>query len=225
MRFVEVGQPAGTVGIFSGELSRFPEFAIAVEQVRVPVGTTLTWARGVDFVKAQNDLIRHLAGDWLWLLADDHDFQPDVLLRLLAHGVEAVVPLVPGRRPPFRPVLAHGPLGQHTWYTWDEVPSAGLLKLPLGDVVGAAGFLLRRSVLETIQPPWFAAGQWDPEIVGEDLYLCGKLIEAGIPIHVDCDVVFDHITPCSVRPVVKPGGVRSVSLVIDATAHRMEYML
>ncbi len=221
--------PIGTIGVFTAELSRYPEFAISLEQLRVPIDmirrepTHLIWARGVDLVRNQNNIVRGMRGEWLWILADDHEFAPDILLKLLGHSVDVVVPLVAGRRPPFKPVMCRGPIGAaHTRYQWGELPRSGLFQLPLGDLVGTAGMLIRRSVLDRLKEPWFECGQWDPEYVGEDLYLCKKMADIGVPIHVDCDQRMSHMVTCSVWP--DPLGSQGVAIEIPGEAYSWRYV-
>lgn len=203
MRFERSEHPVGTIGLFTAELARYPEFWLSLEAVRAPatetMRTRLLCARGLDLVKHQNAFVEQLYGEWLWILGDDHTFAPDLLLRLLAHQVDVVVPLVPGRRPPFKPVICHGPLTHNVRYTWDELPPSGLTQLPLGDVAGTAGMLIRKSVFSALKAPYFECGQWNSQIMGEDLWFCQKLADAGVPIHVDTDADMTHMTPCRIK--------------------------
>ena len=97
-----------------------------------------------------------MRGDWLWIMGDDHLFDPDILNRLLARELDVVVPLVAKRMPPFEPVIfsrlvdAEGHV--YKKYRYEQLPTSGLLEVP---VAGTAGMLVRRPVLNAVGDPWF----------------------------------------------------------------------
>lgn len=70
-------------------------------------------------------------------------------------------------------------------------PMEGLQKV---DAVGGSGILVRRSVLETLGPPWFMQ-EYDSDgllALGEDFYFCERLREAGYEIWADFDLTQAH---------------------------------
>jgi len=132
---------------------------------------------------------------------DDHDFDQDLVLRLLEHGVPIVAAVTSYRMPPFAPViykderivrtLKDGRLVKHgVSYSWAELDTLRGLQ-PVFAVSGA-GMLVAREVFETLDDPWFECGQYDPEEMGEDLYFYEKCRNAGYPIYVDLDTVQGH---------------------------------
>lgn len=63
------------------------------------------------------------------------------------------------------------------------------------DAVGGSGLLVRRDVLERIEPPWFKF-EYDGNgllVGGEDFYFCRKLREAGYLVVADFDVPQQHV--------------------------------
>jgi hypothetical protein len=173
-------------------MSRFADFSIALLHVLKPPGTKLAWAKGGDVVRNCNRLVKNLHGDWLWLIGDDHLFDPDIVLRLLACEKDVVVPLCLKRSAPFDPVVYSGQ-DENGKYEYAELPEHGLHEIYAS---GQAGMLIRRHVLEAIDEPWFDR----PENEGEDVRFCRKVREAGFKIHCDVDTQLGHIGLMHVWP-------------------------
>ena len=121
----------------------------------------------------------------LWL-DSDHTFPSDALLRLLAHGKEAVAANYPRREMPITATAARdGRLVEPKAEGLEEVDSAGLGLFLLDMAVMAK---LQRHADETGQPLWpLFKEEWSegPAVTGEDRYFCSRLKAAGIPIHID----------------------------------------
>jgi len=207
LKEVDSAHPPGAVGITSGELTRYAEFSISMLKLRVPRGTRFVWTRGVGIAGNCNEIIRKTLAftepraEWMWLMGDDHTFSPDLLLQLLDRDVPIVTPLCAFRTPPFNPHLyAFAPPDDPIPFRmlpWSAVPHTGLHKV---DATGSAGMLMRRSVMETLTDPWFEVGRTAPDALGEDLWLCKKLRDAGIPLALDCDHRLGHQTTVTVVP-------------------------
>jgi hypothetical protein len=63
------------------------------------------------------------------------------------------------------------------------------------DLSGASCMLIRRDVLEQMEPPWFK-NEFDEQgfrTRGEDLYFCKKLQNMGIPLYANFDVQCTHV--------------------------------
>ena len=202
--------PAGAICVASGELSRYPAFPHALVNCYRPKGTTIQWNCGLNVAANFNMGVRQGLADgaqWVWILGDDHEFEPDALLRLLEREVDILVPVVARRQPPFIPVLFkepqnETPVGQFPPYHWSELPQHGLHEV---HTCGSAGMLIRRCVLEAMIDPWFETGHMGKEYTFEDTYFCLKAHQAGFHIYADMDVQMDHWTPMSVRPVRQHG--------------------
>lgn len=186
--------PPGTIGVISADLARYSDFSIALLHTLKPDGTKLLWLKGVDVVSHMNTLVACLQGDWLWILGDDHVFDPDTLLRLLAHDVDVVVPLCLKRTPPYDPVVykEQNELGHYVGA--HDLPEHGLHKV---FAAGTAGMLVKRRVFEAIDWPPFAT---EGGGLNEDLTFCKKVREAGFDIHVDVEVPIGHISQISIWP-------------------------
>jgi GT2 family glycosyltransferase len=61
--------------------------------------------------------------------------------------------------------------------------------------VGACGMLIKREVLEAIEPPWFAfdTDEETGKPIGEDVYFCRKARKAGFKIYCRTDLRFGHM--------------------------------
>lgn len=196
------GFPAGTIVVAAGIQPRYYEFQLSLDGLGAPVNTKLHIERSCDIAQNFNNGVKKMIGDWVWFLGDDHSFSPLLLLHLLKHNVDVVVPITPCKGVPFAPCIMHGIDGgwaeDMPLYHWDEVSGNGLLPLPKGDFIGQAGMLVKKHVLDKIGYPWFKCGQIDPGRLQEDLTFCRELQENGFVVHVDQDIIFDHWVPMAV---------------------------
>ena len=187
----------GTIIVAAASTPRFYEFQMSLDQVGAPAKTKLHIQRSCDITQNFNGGVKEMVGDWAWFLGDDHAFSPDLLIRLLSHNVDVVLPVTPCKGIPFMPCIMHG-LGEGSWhenmplYHWDELSGTGLLPLPYGDFIGQAGMLVKKPVLDKIGYPWFKCGQIDPGRLQEDLYFCREVQQLGYTIYIDQEVVLDH---------------------------------
>lgn len=200
IHLTDSGQAPGTVIVAAGIQPRYYEFQLSLDAVGAPAGSTLIIERSCDITQNFNNGVKKMLGEWAWFLGDDHSFSPTLLMRLLSHQVDVVVPITPTKVPPWAPCVLHGP-GDGSWspempiYRWDELSGQGLMALPFGDYIGQAGMLVRKSVLDRIGYPWFKCGQIDPGRLTEDLTFCRELQRMGLTVWIDQDVVFDHHAP------------------------------
>ena len=199
MHVTDTGHSAGTVIVAAGIQPRYYEFQMALEGLKVPAGTKLFIERSCDITQNFNNGVKKMLGSWVWFLGDDHAFAPDLLLRLLDHRVDVVVPVTPCKTPPWMPCVIHGPAdGERVWhedmklYDWDELSGEGLLAFPKGDFIGQAGMLVRKPVLDAIGYPWFKCGQFDPGRLQEDMMFCREIQQLGYTVWIDQGVIFDH---------------------------------
>lgn len=197
---VESRHPPGVVGLPCGELARYSLFTAAMLGLHVPAGTTLAMACGYDTSYNSNDciqmMLRDPAAQWIWLMDDDHRFEPDTLLRLLDHDVDVVVPLYCYRQPPCGPVAYKDVTDAFTFtpYSWEDLEGkAGLLPVV---AAGKGGLLVRRRALEAIPAPWFER----QGVLGEDLHFFAKCHLAGFRPCVDLDTPLRHLTTVDILP-------------------------
>ena len=199
MQPVRSAHPAGTIGVISGDLARYPAFYTSLMNLQVPNGSSWQWVRGNGIAANRNIIVREMQGAWLLFLDDDQTFEPDILMQLLHRNVPIVQPLVSTRKPPFRPYAYYedGSTGGFQSYTWDDLPPGGLFAC---DAVGTGGTLIRREVLDAIVDPWFEEGQVHKEALGEDLSFMRKARAKGFGAAVDLDNRMGHMTTCEVWP-------------------------
>ena len=188
----------GTIGVLSGSRTCYPAFARALAICGKPDGTRLIWAESSDIVGNCNSICRNYRGDFVVFLGDDHVFDPDWLLRLLAHNVDVVVPLCLKRTPPYDPVV-YGGQNEKGEYFVADLPGGGLAEVY---AAGSAGMLVRRHVLEAIDDPWFESHGG----LNEDLTFCAKIRDAGFRIWCDVDTRLGHLNSYTVWPARRDGG-------------------
>lgn len=191
------GYPAGTIVVAAGIEPRVYEFHTSLMQVAVPTGTRLIIERSCDITQNFNSGVKKMTGEWVWFLGDDHSFSPHILMRLLTHKVDVVVPITPCKTPPWAPCVLRGPVWSENMplYSWSDLSGHGLLLLPRGDYIGQAGMLVKKPVLGRIGYPWFKCGRIDPGRLQEDLTFCRELQTLGYEVWVDQETIFDHHVP------------------------------
>src|SRR3972149_2898488 len=91
----------GTIGIPTGEFTRFAQFGQSLAALHYPPQTYCVWTTGGNIARNCNRIVAQMRGEWVWFIGDDHAFHPDILTRLLEHQVDVVVPLCAQRTPPY----------------------------------------------------------------------------------------------------------------------------
>jgi len=134
----------------------------------------------------------------LWL-DTDMSFPPETAIRLAAHD---------------RPVVACNCVMKHPQQIFtalrdgQRVPtredSTGLETV---DAIGLAVMLMRTEVLADLPRPWFQHA-WDPatgENIGEDIWFCRTLRDAGYAIEIDHDLSKEigHVGYHTYRPIIR----------------------
>ena len=192
------GEPgAGTIGVISGELARYSHFSVAMLHLQVPEGSKLAWDPSANITGQCNNLIkfaRKTGAEWLWMIGDDHVFDPTIINRLLAHNVDVIVPNCLQRSAPFNPVVYEGLNEEGHHKILDDLPEAGLTEVY---AAGSAGMLIRRHVFDAIPEPAFSTSEGHQN---EDLEFCRKVREAGFRIWIDPEVLLAHIGTMVVWP-------------------------
>lgn len=157
-----------------------------------------------------NLLTDQLEGAWAFILGDDHVFEADTLLRLLKWNLPAVVALNVQRLPPYWPVVLQGEPGPNLQnLSWQDIPQGNGLWYPARDMYpGNAGLLLQRTLIDKLDKPIFRAGQFDPGIVNEDIYLIHSLKQQNVNIPIDLGVKLGHSNNLTAVPVLTNDGWR-----------------
>jgi hypothetical protein len=168
-------------------------FGLQVEKMAIAEKVVVDWARNALVEVGLKD-VSYLDDKpfthFLWLDADQI-FDPDMLLQLARHDLDAVSALYYGRNEPHLPVafVPHNedPKG-YTQHHILEIP-------PVVWEVGAFGFgacLIKREVFEKVPGPhWFTLDYR----CGEDFSFCREGRMRGIKFHVDGSYKIGHIAP------------------------------
>jgi hypothetical protein len=149
--------------------------------------------------------------DYLWFTDQDAAYRPETLDRLLAWNVPVVGALCMVRAATFcipmaflgekedQPgayhvlvdevyefLRAHANYETNDPQAIDPIPEGSLQPV---DITGCHCLLIKREVLEALEPPWFNGrpGQ-------EDMYFCRKAKEADYPLYVDFSTLAGHAT-------------------------------
>lgn len=208
---------SGIVGVIANDAARFSRFTACMVQLaagHAPPDTEFEVQIGGDWCNARNTLAKLVlenGHDWLWFMDDDHVFDPEMLNRLLAHDLPLVTPICLTRQAPFRPVqyTEKNPEADKVYL---PVPldvmkqTGGLVELEAG---GCAGMLIRREVLEAIEPPWFIHADRS-----EDIIFVEKAKEAGFKLVCDLTCRLGHIAVCMVEPAILPNGEWGIGMTV-----------
>jgi hypothetical protein len=201
--------PYGTIILTTGTQARYLAFYADLCRLLMAIHATenerlaeqekrplVAWERGVDLVYNLNRCVARSVGQWIWIIGDDHTFEPDVIERLWASTLPVVVPSVLKRAMPHPPVAydAHyQPVQPESGTRYQRVHAAG-----------SAGMLLARHLLPVLTSgrELFQLSRTSQQRQGEDLELCRHFTDHGIPIHLDTHTHIGHITDVEVWPHV-----------------------
>lgn len=205
-----------TLIIVCSTVPRYLMFELSREALEAPRGSgflrpgsaNLVWSLNRSLRLAQNN------PDWkrVFYMDDDHQFDSNLLIKMLHHDKDIVVPTTCRKTPPFMPVLYKSVFTEiktkqkrFVPYTWQELKGkSGLLRVA---ACGRAGMLIKRTVLEKLGDPWWLQGQINPAAaIGEDMDFCLRAEKLGYEVYVDLDTTFGHIDPVAAWPYRMPSG-------------------
>lgn len=136
------------------------------------------------------DVAKKLGCTHLWMADTDQVYPQDTLIKLLSHDLDVVAAKVHRRYPPYDPLLLRGEIHNYKTVPEDEWKQGGLIEV---DATGCGSILYKMEVFKKIEHPWFQFKLEDPDPIGEDVFFCSKLKEAGYGIFVDCDIRVGHM--------------------------------
>lgn len=147
----------------------------------------------------------------IWWLDDDQPFHPDDFSKLLAHNLDAVIPLSVRRGAPFLPLIydaidQDGMAHQHFLHDHER----GLIPIVSA---GMAGLLIRTTCFRTMgENAWFEFlhPPHNPDDYAEDFPFYKKLQAAGIRLFCDLETRFGHAVTSVVYPIRQNGKWMSV---------------
>lgn len=207
-----------TVGVPALGPAPWP-FVESLVALRMPPGETLRLVKvgpmTVDV--ARNAIMRAVLATsdrWLLMVDSDAELHPNTLLRLMSWDRPVVGALAFGRHAPCPPVLlrdriqlpngkvglgvqlqetrewisAHNELLRSGPAMLDPAPADSLRAV---SATGCHCLLIRRDVIEQMEPPWFECEAG--EAFGEDLFFCRRLEAKGVPVYVDLSCMTGHL--------------------------------
>lgn len=209
MQGVPSQHPPGVVALITGDLTRYGVCMQSIMALQVPPRSVNAWNMGVLIARGLNSAFQTMMdlphAQWVWVMGDDHTFDPDVILRLLDREVDVVAPLCLNRLPPMDPTIVendHEPKGRMKYL--EDLPTSGLYKLRPEETCGDAGLLIRRKVLEALPSPWYDK-RISGAIAAEDQAFVQRIKDAGFDVHIDVDVQIGHVGLTEFKPVLKNG--------------------
>lgn len=215
----------GVVGVIAGsEVGRFNHLGVSMSGLHMPEGSLYKEAWSCNPAKNCNSLVDMMLADpqmeWLWIMGDDHCFDTDTLMRLLAHDVDCVMPLTPRRTFPYDPVVwrEFDPgRNLNRWFTWNEIEKFGgkLFHVAAG---GSAGLLVKRRVFERMKRPWFQVGWNQKDELQEDMYFTWTANKAGFKVYCDPSVILGHIITTVLFPKHTPEG--QIGVAANLNGHK-----
>jgi len=203
----------GTIALPTAEIGRFTLFTVSLSATMQPPGCNLSIMCSASVTQNLNAAIRDLRDEdeWVWIIGDDHVWENDCLMRLLAimdatPEADILVPLVAKRNPPWHLVLFHEAGtrddGLPKWqpFAWEEIPDTGVFEV---DAAGSAGMLVRRRVFDEIGDPWFRST--GGVVLNEDVTFCADARDCGYRVFATADVTMGHLGIFNVRPLRRGG--------------------
>ena len=134
--------------------------------------------------------------DYLFFVDDDMMCPNDLFLKLYRHHdiADVVCPLAFTRNPPFKPVLyasidGYDPVNKSDYFINQVIMNYPKDKLVEADACGFGAALVKVSILNKINPPYFMCSAG----TGEDILFCYKVKKAGGRVFMDTSVKIGHL--------------------------------
>lgn len=156
----------------------------------------------------------------IFIVEDDSTFPRDALTRLLAHNVPVVTGLCRSRQAPFMPYIYSGldPVNGLTWYQLTGADH-GLIRVA---ATGMGGILINMDVFKALERPYFRNYFVGEREWGQDIIFGKSLIEAGIEVYCDLDIIIDHMTQCTIGSELVDG---NWEVVVNINQHRFNLLV
>lgn len=168
----------------------------------VPVGTFPVGVEGGQVAWQRNVAVRNALTEkrceWVCFIdTDQAPDTPDWLDRLLDYGLPLISAVICQRGFPFH-VAAFKTMDPPTPIPLSEIPMDGTVPVK---AVGTGCLLIRREVLDAVGDPWFQCGQFNPELLQEDIFFSLAAVEKGYRPYLAGNVRMGH----EIRGKVWPG--------------------
>lgn len=181
------------IGVPSPEVGPYSVFYDSLLHMKGLVAEDVIQLRGANVAENRN-LIQQVAKvrgyDAILYLDNDQVMPPDTLSRLVARDLDVVSGLYLKREPPFIPHAYHKK-DNHWWPHCLGKGESGLIAV---DMTGAGCLLVKMSVFDKLERPYWTLGQGlaGPDKWGDDEVFCTKLRAAGYQVYVDLDCPVGH---------------------------------
>lgn len=198
--------PPGTIIVPNPGSMRYTQTVADLFAVHKPAGTHVAFPVSGSVVQNLNRSLLEMVGEWAWLQSDDHAFPADLLLRLLDHELDVVVPMVLRRNGTGELVFGDEveDVDPHSGRSYPAYRSTNVGDIPSTtdpfkvEISGTGGMLVRKRVLEAIGFPYFETT--DGLKLNEDIVFSKKVRAAGFDIWVDPTARMGHITALTAWP-------------------------
>lgn len=192
----------GIIGVSAAETGRYTAFYASLACLQRPEGNIIgMFSTGAVISQNRNRIteamLKHNA-DWVLYLDDDQILQPNTLMRLLAADVDIISAHYTKRQAPFNSVLMDKELPDGT-FTWKYLNPTDRGIIPVA-AAGAGCLLVKRKVIDALEPPYWTLGQINPASWGDDLHFCSRVRKAGFEIYADLDAPIGHMMTGAVWP-------------------------
>ena len=134
--------------------------------------------------------------DYIFFVDDDMICPDDMFLRLYRHHkvADVVCPLAFTRNAPYKPVLyasvdGYDPVARSDYFINNVIMNYPKNKLVEADACGFGAALVKTSILEKIEPPYFMSSSG----TGEDIVFCYKVRKAGGRVFMDTTFSIGHL--------------------------------
>jgi Glycosyl transferase family 2 len=167
----------------------------------------VTRSTSSDRSAARNSLYRSMLGEWLWMSDSDHQFEPDILARMLAvfeqlkpngERIDVLTAVYRYKVPPYIPVLYHydPPTGKHCHIAeldWSQ-------PLRRIDCAGAGCIMIRRCAMDRVASELHESPFDETDPLSEDFSWFARLRKLGIKAYVAPQIHSHHLI---VKPITE----------------------
>jgi len=224
------------IGIPTGEYGRRADFADYKDLLIKPDGTIISSSHGQSPARNRNIIIRQaLEHDCthILFLDDDMGFEPDLLMRLLAHDKDMVTGLYLMRNFPHYPII------------FDEAYTDGRCRFSflrpgrqgLEEIVNAGfgcvliktevfkGMASRGQTFKTVEGNdlWLTLGELEKDHWCDDISFFLRARRAGYKLYVDLEARCQHFITGSILPVRMEDGTWHTQLVTTASSEGVRF--
>ena len=186
-------------------------FTHSLHRMRTPVNTDVTPQNGHTQGECRNLLaIAAMQGGYshVFMLDTDMLYPDECLLDMLKDDNDVECCFAVARSAPHYPIFGEEGEERYTYLSqWPTTTGRRdgepLLGAQPTVIVGGAGLLIKTSVFERVEYPWFSHAETLADgitAVGEDAYFAQKCRDAGIELFCRTDILTGHITEVTLQP-------------------------